>query len=271
MRKLVDLFIAERTVIAVILLNSFALFMLAFTRHRVGFESVWFAIDYGCVVYFLIEACLKIGRYGFKNYWSGGWNRLDFVVTVLSLPVLLSPLMDLGDFGVILLLRLGRLTRLLRVLVFIPNRSHLADGIVRALKASVGVFLALLLFNFILAVGASLLFGRLAPDQFGDPFVSIYSVFQVFTVEGWHEIPELLAQRANNPGIALLARVYFTVAVLTGGILGLSLANAVFVDEMTMDNTRQLEAKVDDLNAKMDALRLDIEALNDTLNKRGRA
>jgi voltage-gated sodium channel len=70
--------------------------------------------------------------------------------------------------------------------------------------------------------------------------------------------------------MALLARVYFTVAVFMGGILGLSLANAVFVDTMTMDNTQELEARVEELNQKVEALRSDIRELGDTLNKQGR-
>jgi len=37
--------------------------------------------------------------------------------------------------------------------------------------------------------------------------------------------------------------------------MGLSLANAVFVDEMTADNTSALEAKVDALHAELLALR----------------
>ena len=36
-----------------------------------------------------------------------------------------------------------------------------------------------------------------------------------------------------------------------GGILGLSLANAVFVDEMMMDNTEYLERKVDALTEEI--------------------
>jgi voltage-gated sodium channel len=261
MGKIVDRIIAERTVIGVILLNSLALCMLAFTQDRTPLDSIWFAIDYACVVYFVVEVALKVGRFGWRDYWKGGWNRFDFAVTVVSLPVLLSPFVDLHGFGVVLLLRMGRLLRMLRVLVFIPNRDHLVEGITRALKASVGVFLALLLINVILAVGASILFGRLAPEHFGDPFISFYSIFQVFTVEGWNEIPAVLASRADQPGLALLARLYFAVAVLVGGILGLSLANAVFVDEMTTDNTLELEVKVDELNDKMEALRAEIRSL----------
>ena len=41
-----------------------------------------------------------------------------------------------------------------------------------------------------------------------------------------------------------MVRGYFALSVLVGGILGLSLANAVFVDEMTADNTVKVEKMV---------------------------
>jgi len=48
-----------------------------------------------------------------------------------------------------------------------------------------------------------------------------------------------------------ITRFYFVLVVLVGGIFGMSLANAVFVDEMTMDNTRTLEDKVDKLHREI--------------------
>ena len=39
--------------------------------------------------------------------------------------------------------------------------------------------------------------------------------------------------------------------MLVGGILGLSLANAVFVDEMTADNNDRLEQMVSDLREEL--------------------
>ena len=47
--------------------------------------------------------------------------------------------------------------------------------------------------------------------------------------------------------MAGLTRFYFVIVVLIGGIFGMSLANAIFVDEMTMDNNQDLEKKIDDL------------------------
>ena len=52
-----------------------------------------------------------------------------------------------------------------------------------------------------------------------------------------------------------MARGFFVFAVLTGGILGLGIVNAVFVDEMVMDNNDALEAQVTALQDELRALR----------------
>jgi len=251
----IDALISERTVSVVILINALALFLQDHAHDHMAFEDPWFLVDYICVSFYLLEAILKIGRLGWRGYWSNGWNRFDMFVLLLSLPVLGTPWLDLRHFSVAAILRMGRLLRLFRLMHFIPNRHHLVDGIRRALKASVGVFLALAVVNIILAVGASMLFGELAPEHFDTPAMASYSIFRVFTVEGWHEIPALLADRAQDPSMAILARIYFVFCVTIGGLLGLSLANAVFVDEMTMDNTIRLEGKVDALQEDLREIR----------------
>jgi voltage-gated sodium channel len=277
---MVKLIIGERSVVAIIILNTIALGAMAFTDPLLFEASTlhdtlhgptgWAATklgasiyevarwaDYGCVIYFIVETCLKIRVNGWRAYWASRWNRFDFTVVLLSAPVLLSPLLETHELGIVLVLRLGRLFRLFRVMVFIPNREHLYRGVMRALRASIGVFLALLLINVVLSLGATQLFGRIAPEYFGNPALSSYSLFRVFTVEGWHEIPETIAGRAH-PTIAVLARLYFMGSVLVGGFLGVALANAVFVDEMTMDNNDELERKIDTLTDEVRALREEI-------------
>lgn len=44
-------------------------------------------------------------------------------------------------------------------------------------------------------------------DFFSTPLNSIYSVFRLFTVEGWYEIPDAIAA-ANNP-CALRAPLHY--------------------------------------------------------------
>ena len=82
----------------------------------------------------------------------------------------------------------------------------------------------------------------------------------MFTVEGWNEIPLLIAEATKAEGFenaALIAgatRFYFILVVLIGGIFGMSLANAIFVDEMTSDNNKSLEDKIDMLIIKINQL-----------------
>ena len=147
----------------------------------------------------------------------------------------------------LLLLRVVRLIKFFRLLRFTPNGEHIWAGILRSLKASVSVFLAIFLLNLLFAMAATLLFREWAPEYFGNPMRSWYSLFKVFTVEGWYEVPDLLYERSGAASWALALRVFYIGAVFVGGILGFALANAVFVDEMTSDNTRYVEQLVQDL------------------------
>ena len=239
--------IRERTVVSAILLYAATLFLDGFpdvhafsTRHY----HFLYWIEYSCTLYFVIEAILKIQFYGFQRYWAGGWNKFDFTIVVISLPSLLEPIDGMSGFQMVLLFRLARLFRLFKLLRFIPHGPKIWEGVKRALQASVGVFLALFMLNLLLAMGATILFGEHAPELFGNPLLSIYTLFKVFTVEGWYEIPDLLTARTGSHLWAFVVRGYFALSVLVGGILGLSLANAVFVDEMTADNTIKVKKMV---------------------------
>ena len=237
--------IRERVVMAVIVLNALVLFLHAFQAFPEALRDALYWVDYGCALFFVVEIGTKIRLWRWDTFWRSGWNRFDFFVVAFSVPFLFSPapFLSLDSFGAVLLLRLGRLARLFRLFYFIPNQEEIQRGIARALRASVGVFLAIFLYTFTLTLFSYSLFHSHAPAYFGDPLLSMYSMFQIFTVEGWYEIPNQIAKQTSWP-IGAFARVYFSFTVLTGGILGLSLANAVFVDEMVLDNTRHLEADV---------------------------
>ena len=249
--KLVDFLIKEGVVLTVIVLNTVALILDGFPHIHQQYGAMLHVFDYACMVFYVFELLAKTWRLGFPQYWQSGWNKFDFIIVMLGMPLLVDPLVP-GDFEgleVILLLRMGRFLRFFRMLRFIPNVTQIWQGVVRSLKASVGIFLVLFLLNLIMAMGANLLFSGYSKTHFGDPYVSFYSMFKVFTIEGWFEIPDELAANGLAAWDLFWLRCYFAFSVIIGGVLGLSLANAVFVDEMTADNNDELEQMVEVLKS----------------------
>ena len=252
--------IRDSVVLTVIIINALTLFLAEFPEIQLSFGISLGWIDYCCLLFFILEAGLKIRVAGsFGAYWKNGFNAFDFIIVALSLPLLISPFVQgaLNDVALFMLFRLGRLFRFARLMRFIPDAERIMGDIYRALRASVCIFLALIMLNLVLAMGATLLFGHIpiAEEFFGDPFRSMYSLFKVFTIEGWYEIPDRLEQLGATSGLVLSLRIYFTIAVTCGGLLGLSIANAVFVDAMVADNNNELIAEVKKLQTEIQALR----------------
>ncbi|MEL7222490.1 MAG: ion transporter [Bacteroidota bacterium] len=246
-------FLKEENILVAIILNSLVIIALYFPtlEHNKWLEG----IDHIFIALFTVEAIVKIVTYGWKDYWSNSWNRFDFIIVIGSLPSLLTGIFPVPDTSLLIVLRLFRLLRLVRFLRFIPNMAHILTGLGRALKASVFVVLALFFLNVLLALITCQLYGKVAPEYFGNPLVSSYSIFQMFTVEGWNEIARVVASKTEHPVLIGLTRFYFVIVVLLGGIFGMSLANAVFIDEMTMDNNDELESKVDSLREEIQELK----------------
>ncbi|MCB1220018.1 MAG: ion transporter [Planctomycetales bacterium] len=262
--------ISERVILFVILLNALVLFLEAFPTLRLSAGPALLAIDSLCVVYFILEAVLKMRFQGIKGYFGDPWNLFDLGIVVVSLPSLFT-----GAPALFTLLRLLRLLRFLRLMRFIPNIERLMIGGKRALKASVGIFMLVFCYLFIFGLSAHYMFGyqttvdasgavvRLYPE-FSDPLLSMYTMFKIFTIEGWYEMSDNIA--AHSTGIkAHLIRLYFIFAVSFGGIVILSLLNAVFVDEMSHDIAARTEDEVEEISEEVEEIDVKLERLSHKL------
>ena len=271
-----SLFLSERNVITAILLNALIVTWMYFPGYHDN--SMLLIADKLLTLFFVLEAIAKIRVLGSRTYFSTPLHRFDFILILLGLPSFLEGLIHSPDTSFLLLLRVLRLLRLLRFLQFIPHIDRILSGLGRAVKSSFLVLIVLAFFNFLLAIFTCHFYGSIVPDLFGDPVTAMFSIFQMFTVEGWYEIPDrinqaLLAQDDPNAWIGawfliLVTKLYFALIVLFGGIFGLSLANAVFVDEMTMDNTDEIDHKVDDLNQRITDLQTQLDEVVRLLKER---
>ena len=250
-QRIIKFLIAEYLVLGIICLNIGINIALGFPAVRAEWEYPLVLADLACLWYFVVEIALKIYVFGWTGFWSKGMNRFDFCIVLASSPTLIAPFAE-TQFSALLALRSARLIRLLRILRFVPDAERLWAGVSRALRASVGLILALFLYNLVLGLMACHLFHDVAPEHFGDPMESLYTLFKAFTIEGWYEIPDLIAaENPHQPWLGTLARGFFVIAVITGGLLGLSIVNAVLVDEMVQDNQDALEREVAALRTEL--------------------
>lgn len=187
-------------------------------------------------------------------YWSDGWNRFDFIIVLLALP---SCINVFGDFfpgtGILLSLRTMRAFKAFRMLRFVPNIDRLLNGIKLAFKASYLVTIGLIVLLLVFSIITTFIFGSVAPQFFGNPALSIYSIFRLFTIEGWYEMPEAIAQ-SGGIFMSVFARLYFSLLLFLGGIIGMSLVNSIFVDAMAADNSDDVLEKLSQLEKKIDKL-----------------
>lgn len=243
----------EWLIVAAIILNSLLIFLMGFEQLR---EDPYMSLfDHVFTIFFILEIVVKVAFNGWRSYINNTWNKFDFVLVAISIPSLFELIIHIPDISYLLVFRLLRVLRILRFMRFIPNIGDMIRGIIRAFRASIFVFIAIFIYNVLLAVLSSHLFRDAAPEFFSNPVISLYSVFQVFTLEGWNEIPSSIVANMDPDSFKVpLTRVFFVFIVLTGGIFGMSIVNAIFVDEMISDNNDDLENKIQELTAKIDIL-----------------
>ena len=131
--------------------------------------------------------------------------------------------------------------------------DSLLNGIKLAFKASFIVTIGLIVFLLVFSIITTFLFGSSAPQFFGNPALSVYSIFRLFTIEGWYDMPEAIAANSGAT-MAVFARIYFSILLFVGGIIGMSLVNSIFVDAMAADNNDEVLEKLSHLEKKLDDL-----------------
>ncbi|MCD8165242.1 MAG: ion transporter [Bacteroides sp.] len=253
MKKFLEkIFLNEHIILALIFLNSVLIFIQ-------DFDNIPTFIPYLDNIFtalFTIEMLVKVYHYGFEKYWKNGWNKLDFILITAALFSLLIDLIDRGHnipLGYILVLRTLRLFKSFRIFRFMPDINKIVKGLRNAVKASYVITFTFIVLLIIISVLSCSIFKTVAPEYFDTPLESLYSIFRLFTAEGWYEIANLIASRSST-GMAIFAKLYFSVLMFIAGILGVSLINSIFVDAMVSSNSDRLEKKIDYLSEQLDIL-----------------
>jgi voltage-gated sodium channel len=167
--------LVRNTIIGVIVFNAVILGLETSDEAMTRAGGLITALDRICLAIFVVELTAKLIAYG-TRFFRSGWNLFDAVIIGIALVP--------GGQG-LSVLRSLRILRVLRVISVAPRLRRVVEGFVRALPGMGSVFLLMGIIFYIGAVMATKLFGASFPDWFGDLGRSLYTLFQIMTLESW--------------------------------------------------------------------------------------
>ena len=184
---------------------------------------------------FIVEAILKMiaASPRVAGYFRDGWNVFDFLVIAFAL------IPATGQFAMIA--RLARLLRVLRLVSTISDLRLIVTALVRSIPSVGHVMLLMGIIVYIYAIIGYHLFGSHDPTNWGDLGVSLLTLFNIVTLEGWTDVM-FKAMELNA-----LAWIYFVSFVVIGTFVVINLFIAIIInnlDEAKLERLRDLERPV---------------------------
>lgn len=216
LRTLVEGRVFQGVVLALIFLNAITLGLESDASIVARHGALLATIDRVVLFVFVVELLLRLSVYRLA-FFRDAWSLFDLAI------VLLAVVPAMGPFAV---LRALRILRALRLVSMIPSMRRVVEALLGALPgmASIAALLALLL--YVAGVLATKLFGTLAPEYFGSLGSSLFTLFQIMTLEGWADIARgLMVERP-------WAWFFFVAYILVSTFAVLNLFIAVVVNAM---------------------------------------
>ncbi len=213
---------------------------------------------------FIVEALLKMVAASPRlvGYYRDGWNIFDFLVIVFAL------IPATGEYAMIA--RLARLLRVLRLISTIRDLRLIVAALVRSIPSVGHVMMLMSIIVYIYAIMGYHLFHENDPDNWRNLGISLLTLFNVITLEGWTDVMAK-AMEAHS-----LAWIYFVSFVIVGTFVVINLFIAIIInnlDEAKLERLREIETPVSreelvrEIRATQDALLRLESRLDDDRNK----
>lgn len=173
--KLVYSKYVQNFVLACIIINAVQLGLDTSPAWTAAVGSISRIVDAAFIVIFTIEIVLKLIADG-PRFFKSGWNVFDFLVVAIAL---------VPGNGAFSALRSLRVLRVARLFSRIPRLKVITESLFKSVPSIGWISLLLAIFFYICSVIATNLFGAAFPDWFGSIGKSMYSLFQIMTLESW--------------------------------------------------------------------------------------
>ncbi|MBK5911286.1 ion transporter [Rhodothalassium salexigens] len=218
-----------RIITGLILINAIVLGLETWDRAMAVAGPAMMAVNRLILAVFVVEIAAKI--YARRHdFFRNGWNLFDFVVVAIGL---------LPAAGALEVLRALRVLRVLRLMSVVPQMRRVVDALLAAIPGISTVAALLLLIFYVGAVITTNLFGEQFPDWFGSIGASLYSLFQIMTLESW-------SAGMVRPVMEVYpyAWAFFVPFILVTSFAVLNLFVAIVVDSMAAVHKAEQERAV---------------------------
>ena len=236
----------EHAITVVIVLNAIGLGLETSPAAMARFGETIVLLDRAAIAIFVAELALKLFAYRL-GFFRNGWNVFDFVVVGVAL------IPASQQFAV---LRALRILRALRLVSVVPSMRKVVVGLFSAIPSIGTVIVMLVLLFYIGAVMATKLFGEAFPQWFGTLGESLYSLFQIMTLESW-------SMGIVRPVMEIYpyAWAFFVPFILLTSFIVLNLFIGVIVNAMSEATSEEAHDEREEILRELKGLREDIRAL----------
>lgn len=243
----------QRTLLTLILMNAALLGLETSAAVMAVAAGPIMLLDKLILAVFVLEIALRIYAHRLA-FFKDAWSLFDFTVVAIAL------VPASGPFAV---LRALRVLRVLRVLTFVPSMKKIVGALVKSLNGMVSIAMVLGLVYYVSAVMATKLFGEAFPEWFGSLGATLYTLFQIMTLESW-------SMGISRPVMEQFpyAWAFFVPFILIATFTMLNLFIAVIVNAVQSMHDEEHKEEIDakqqlqqDLVTQMQQLQAELAAL----------
>jgi len=162
----------QHIIVALIIINAVTLGLETSSVAMETAGDLLRLIDHALLSVFVAEIFVKLYAFG-GRFFRNPWNVFDFLVVGVALLPASGPLTVL------------RVLRVLRLISMVPRFRFVVESLLRAIPGILSIAGLLLIVFYVAAVMATGFFGQVFPHWFGTIGESMYSLFQIMTLESW--------------------------------------------------------------------------------------
>ena len=166
---------AQRWITGLIVVNAITLGLETNPDVLLRFGNLLSLLDTGILAVFTIEILIKIAH-SRLSFFKNGWNLFDFIIISISL---------IPSSGPLSVLRTLRIFRVMRLLSVVPSMRKVTQALILAIPGILSVGSIILLIFYVSAVLSTNFFGEEFGAWFGNIGQSMFTLFQIMTLESW--------------------------------------------------------------------------------------